>query len=252
VPEKPEVIFACDVNLGFPDRDPEWAAFFQKNGWRVENYEALDELTERLKTHAAAAAFLPAANYYYFKDDPFYTGLAMGLAAKTGKPFVNSVLVVPQASPAQSVLDLKGKRLGDINSYCTTSYFSPAILLSQHNLPFKSFFSTVQPVGAWQHQIDAVRAGRADATMVEEGTWQERADNRSATRVIGRLEGLPGPLIVVGKTVDDKFRSEFLARLCAIRTSAPNQPFTGFTSYRPDVVADFFKKVDHASAIETF
>ena len=31
-----DLVFACDVNLGFPTGDPEWAAFFRDHGWRTE------------------------------------------------------------------------------------------------------------------------------------------------------------------------------------------------------------------------
>jgi hypothetical protein len=67
-----ELIFACDVNLGFPTDDPEWAAFFRDHGWRTVNYDEMGELTATLKAHQPSAAFMPAANYYYLKDDPFY------------------------------------------------------------------------------------------------------------------------------------------------------------------------------------
>lgn len=246
------LIFACDVNLGFPDSDPQWAEFFRDQGWRVANYEDLDQLTEILKAHEPSAAFLPAANYYHLKSDPYYAGLAMGLAVRTAEPTVNSVLVVPETATARSVLDLKGKQLGDINSYCTTSYFSPAILLSEHDIALKDFFSTIQPVGAWQHQIDAVRAGAVDATMVEEGIWQSKPENRSATQVIGRVEQLPAPLIIVAKTVEPAFSSAFLTRLCATRAAAPHQPFAGFTAYRNDLVTAFFDRVDRATALAPF
>jgi phosphonate transport system substrate-binding protein len=246
------LIFACDVNLGFPHSDPDWAAFFRDHGWGVANYDDMGQLTEILKAHEASAAFLPAANYYYLKDDPDYAGLAMGLAAKTGEPTVNSVLIVPEADPAQSIMDLKGKRIGDINSYCTTSYFSPAILLSEHGAALKSFFSTIKPVGAWQNQIDAVRSGVVDTTMVEEGIWRSKPDNQSTTRVIGRVEQLPAPLIIVAKSVDPAFSSEFLTRLRATRTAAPHQPFAGFTAYRNDLVTAFFDRADRATALAPF
>jgi phosphonate transport system substrate-binding protein len=164
------MIFACDVNLGFPTDDPEWAAFFRDHGWRTVSYDDMGKLTATLKAHEPAAAFMPAANYYYLKDDPFYAGLASACAERSGGTTVTSVLIVPQTSDARSVLDLRGKRLGHINSYCTTSYFSPAILLAERDVPFGTFFSTVEPVGAWQHQIDTVVAGRVDATMVEKAS----------------------------------------------------------------------------------
>ena len=31
-----DLVFACDVNLGFSTGDPEWAAFFRDHGWRTE------------------------------------------------------------------------------------------------------------------------------------------------------------------------------------------------------------------------
>jgi phosphonate transport system substrate-binding protein len=243
------MIFACDVNLGFPTDDSEWAAFFRDHGWRIVNYDDMGALNATLKAHVPAAAFMPAANYYYLKDDLFYAGLASACAERSGGTTVTSVLIVPQTSDARSVLDLRGKRLGDINSYCTTSYFSPAILLADHNVPFRTFFSTVEPVGAWQHQIDAVLAGRVDATMVEEGIWLDKATNASATKVIGSVDRLPGPVIVLAKTVDPAFASAFLARLLACRTAAPNQPFLGYTRYCADVVRAFFDCSERAFAV---
>jgi hypothetical protein len=64
------MIFACDVNLGFPTDDPECAAFFRDHGWRTVSYDDMGMLTATLKAHQPAAAFMPAANYYYLKDDP--------------------------------------------------------------------------------------------------------------------------------------------------------------------------------------
>jgi phosphonate transport system substrate-binding protein len=245
-------IFACDVNLGFPEDDPRWSEFFRDNGWRVDNYEDLDQLTEILKAHVPAAAFLPAANYYYFKADPHYTGLAMALAVQTGSPTVDSLLVVPETASARSIMDLKGKRLGDINSFCTTSYFSPAILLSESNTALKNFFSTIQPTGAWQRQIDAVKAGEVDATMVEEGIWRSTPENQLATKVIGRVEGLPAPVIIIAKSIDPAFASAFLSKLCSTTRAAPGQPFAGFTAYRTELVDRFFKRVDRATALGRF
>ena len=45
------MIFACDVNLGFPTDDPEWAAFFRDHGWRTVNYDDMGKLTATLKAH---------------------------------------------------------------------------------------------------------------------------------------------------------------------------------------------------------
>ena len=205
----------------------------------------MGKLTEALKAHAAAAAFLPAANYFYVRNDPAYAGLASGLAMKTGGTTVSSLLIVPKTSAACSIMDLKGARLGYIHAYCTTSFFAPAILLSEHGVPFDGFFST-KPTGAWQRQIDAMLAGEVDATMVEEGIWQDKPANQASTKIIGRVERLPGPLVVLAQGMDSEFASAFLAKLLATKTAKPHQPFAGYAAYRDDGVRDFFARCERA------
>ena len=79
--------------------------------------------------------------------------------------------------------------------------------------------------------------------MVEEGIWQAEPANRSVTRIIGRVDRLPGPVIVLASTVDAAFASAFLAKLLANRTAArPNQPFGGNVAYCRDVVQAFFDR----------
>ena len=47
------MIFARDVNLGFPTDDPEWAAFFRDHGWRTVNYDDMGMLIATLKAPSA-------------------------------------------------------------------------------------------------------------------------------------------------------------------------------------------------------
>jgi hypothetical protein len=87
--------------------------------------------------------------------------------------------------------------------------------------------------GAWQHQIDAVVAGRVDATMVEQGIWLGKPANAAATKIVGSVDRLPGPVIVSATSVDPAFASAFLTKLLACRTAAPAQPFLGYTGFAP-------------------
>lgn len=100
----------------------------------------------------------------------------------------------------------------------------------------------MKPVGAWQGQIDALLAGEIDATMVEEGIWRSKPANAAATKIIGRIERLPGPVVVVAKTVDPAFASGFLVRLLATRTARADQPFAGYAPYCQKEVQDFFDR----------
>jgi len=76
---------------------------------------------------------------------------------------------------------LKGAKLGYINTYCTTSYFAPSILLARDGLALNDFFDAFA-VAPWQGQIDAVVDGRIDATMVYEDVWLARPSNAAETR----------------------------------------------------------------------
>jgi phosphonate transport system substrate-binding protein len=240
-----EKIFAHDVNLGFPLDHPDWAVFFRAQGWHTAGYDDMGKLTAVLRSHAAAASFLPAANYFYVRNDPTYAGLAGALAMRTGATTVSSLLVVPKASAARSITDLKGARLGYINTYCTTSYFAPAILLAEQGIAFDGFFAA-KPAGAWQHQIDTMLAGEVDATMVEEGIWLDTPANQELTKIIGRVDGLPGPLIVLARNIAPAFASAFLSRLLATKTAKPHQPFAGYAAYNADVVKNFFARCERA------
>lgn len=240
-----EKIFAHDVNLGFPLDHLDWADFFCAHGWRVEGFDDMVKLTAALRSHAPAASFLPAANYFYVRNDPTYTGLAGALAQRTGAATVSSVLVVPKASAARGITDLKGARLGYINTCCTTSYFAPAILLAEHGIAFEGFFAT-KPTGAWQHQIDSILAGEVDATMVEEGIWLDKPANQELTKIIGRVDGLPGPLVVLARNAKPAFAAAFLAKLLATKTAKPNQPFAGYAPFGDDVVQAFFARCERA------
>jgi hypothetical protein len=92
-------------------------------------------------------------------------------------------------------------------------------------------------------------AGRVDATMVEEGIWLGKPANQAQTKIIGSVDGLPGPVIVLAKTVDPAFASAFLAKLLACRTAAPAQPFLGYTRYCRDAVQAFFNRSERAFAV---
>ncbi len=113
----------------------------------------------------------------------------------------SSVFVVAKENPATSWHDLRGKRLGYINTYCTTSYFSPSVLLGREGFVLKDFFNAF-PVAAWQGQIDAVLSGSIDATMVYEDVWLAQPSNAERTKILARLDDLPTPPFIVRTNMD--------------------------------------------------
>lgn len=238
-----QIRFLYDENLGFPFEDEEWQKLFKRFSVECVGYDDMAKLTSDLKVHRATTAYLPAANYYYLREDPFYGGVATALAG--GEPTFKSVLVVGRDSGVANVSQLKGKRLGVINSYCTSSYFGPALLLEKVGLSFSKFFSEIVPVGAWQKQLDALARGDVDATMVAMSVWLGNARNAQIGRVTDSVEGLPCPPVIMAKTAGSEWNEAFLRQLLKTPVGT-GKLFSGFVPYQGKLMEAFFRAAEKA------
>lgn len=237
-----------DTNLEFPFKDPRWAQFISAERCEISSTTDLDELTAALHQHQADFSYLPCANYFYLRNDPAYRGIASALSGRTRQPSQNSVMVVRVSNPAKRWQDLRNARLGYINTYCTTSYFAPSILLAREGRALNSFFHA-SPVPPWQGQIDAVLDGTIDVTMVFEDVWLARVDNAVRTRIIARLDGLPTPTMIVRRDADG-FALRFKAALMAFAPLGNTSPlYAGFADYQDAAMARFFTALEAIPAI---
>jgi phosphonate transport system substrate-binding protein len=240
-PSGPAPTLAHDQNLGLPVDDPAWREFLDRHGIHAAAYDDMAKLTGDLKQGVKALAYLPAANYFYLRDDPSYEPLASALYAADQTPRLSSLLVVTKSSGITTLAQLRGGRLGYAHRYCTTSYFAPALLLLANHETIADFFAALTPVPPYQGQIDSVVAGRVDATMVQEDVWLKRPANAEATRVIARRDDLPTPLVIVGAHPGDGFREDLSRLLFSHRPRVtPTTLFSGFVPYRRQQVEDFF------------
>jgi phosphonate transport system substrate-binding protein len=236
-----------DSNLDFPLQDSRWHDFFAAANCDITSTADLDMLTDALRAHRADVSYLPSANCFFLRQDSAWRGLASALSPRTRAPSQNSVFVVRTSDPATCWQDLRGARLGYINTYCTTSYFAPSILLAREGLALNTFFKA-GPVAAWQGQVDAVVDGAIDATMVYEDVWLARADNAAKTKIIARLDGLPTPAFIVRSD-----SGAFAPRLKAALLSwpAPNGTplYAGFADYQDARMQRFFAELETIPAI---
>ena len=160
----------------------------------------------------------------------------------------NSVMVVKASNPATRWQDLRGARLGYINTYCTTSYFAPSILIAREGLPLTTFFKA-GPVPAWHGQIDAVVDGSIDVTMVYEDVWLARAANAARTKIIARVDGLPTPAFIVRSDI-----GPFASKLKdALLTSPPPTGsgllYAGVADYQDARMQHFFGELETIPAL---
>ena len=220
-----------DGNLDFPLDDPRWAAFSKAAHCAITSYTDLDILTTGLRQQLFDFSYLPSSNCFFLRDAP-YRGLVSAMTPITKRAAQSSVFVVAKENPATSWHELRGKRLGYINTYCTTSYFSPSILLAREGFALKDFFDAF-PVPAWQGQIDTMLNGGIDATMVYEDVWLAQPSNAERTKILARLDDLPTPPFIVHSSLDAAVGAELKQTLLSLKpTIEAGTLYAGFADYQ--------------------
>ncbi len=242
-----EKIFIMDKNLGFCVEDPKWQLFFNKFRIKTILYEDLDKMSAEIRKNKMTFCYLPTANFFYLKLDKFYTPIASALFTSNQTCKISSLLVVPKENKINSLPQLKGKSLGYINSYCTSSYFAPALLLKRNDFSIHNFFSVMKGVGAWQLQIDAVIAGKVDATMIQEDVWYSLSSNAEKTKIIDKVDNLPSPLILCAANTQESLKRELMELLFSYKPKPPpHSLFNGFVPFQSDLVETFCAEASQA------
>lgn len=238
-----------DSNLGFPIGQDIWRDFFTQCQCTVFGTNDIKLIIQSLQNDSNIFAYIPVVCLYQVRKIQEIHGLASATTGKSGSPTTSSVLIIKRGSNIKDLSGLRGKTYGRINQYCTSSYFAPVIHLSDNGFRFQDFFGKVQNIpvspGNWQNQIDQVISGAIDATMVDENTWLSNPKNAKETEIIGRIDGLPCPIVVSKSIVNTQFLDLFKATLL----SSPRDNsamFSGFSPYPEDEIKTFFQRISHA------
>jgi phosphonate transport system substrate-binding protein len=235
----PRLAGAFDGNLDFPFADPAWAAFSRSANCAITSYTDLDVLTTAVSQRLFDFAYLPSASCYFLQSAP-YRGVASALTPITKRASQSSIFVVAKSNPAAHWTDLRGKRLGYINTYCTTSYFSPSILLSRDGYVLTEFFDAF-PVAPWQGQIDAVLAGSIDATMVYEDAWLAQPSNAERTKVLARIDDLPTPPVIARNSLPAETVGALTTTMHSVHAPVDaGTLYAGFTDFQDGLMQRLF------------
>jgi phosphonate transport system substrate-binding protein len=233
--------FAYDGNFRFDVKDPPWARLFDSHGITPVRYDDMAELTDALTSSVQTISYLPAANYFYLRDNPRYEPVASAIYAAEDSTLLRSVLVVRSESAVTELDQLRGASLGYAHRFCTTSYFAPAILVHEHASSLDEFFGELTVVAPYEGQVDAVVAGMVDATMVQEDVWRKHPEYARTTRVIAREGDLPTPVVIVDSGADAALKSDLNDVLLAHRPRrTPDTLFAGFVPFEHERVERFF------------
>lgn len=238
------IVFLLDTNLGLSVDEKPWPAFLEAHGIRTESTIDLVHLDAMMAAHRPDIAFMPIADFHRLTSggDDHYRGFAIATSKFTGTTNLPSVLVVRKDDPAAGLLDLEGSAYAYINKSCSSSYFSPAILLQRYGKRLGEFFD-ILPTAPWQGQIDAVVAGKVRATMVPEDIWKTSPGNAETTRILDRYDNATPALVVVRHDLNEALTK---ALLDALVTWVPRWEGV-YGAFRPFYRADvhrFFHDLD--------
>jgi phosphonate transport system substrate-binding protein len=238
------LMFLLDTNLGlYPDEEP-WSEFFARTGIATSSTTDLVELDASVERHEPDMVFMPIADFHRLLagGDGYYRGFALLTSKFTGSTSLPSVLVVCRDDAATCLDDLAGSTYGYINRSCTSSFYSPAILLAHQGKTLEQFF-TIEQTTPWQGQIDAVVSGRVRSTMVPEDVWKSKQANAEDTKVIGRYDNATGAVVVVRDGLDESMAKRLLDALVAWQPR-PEAVFGGFAPYQDHHVRRLFDDLD--------
>ncbi|MFJ3876718.1 phosphate/phosphite/phosphonate ABC transporter substrate-binding protein [Streptomyces sp. NPDC090077] len=245
-----DATFLHDANLGLDVGSPEWSAFLTEHHIRVTGYHGdMAPLTGQLERHAATFSYLPVLNYFHLRDDPVYEPVASAVYAADRTTGIPSVLVVPAGSGVTEAGQLRGKRLAIAHRFCTTSFLAPALLVHELGGRIDGFFGEFVVTPPYEGQVEAVVAGAADATFVQEDVWRKDAARAGKTRVIARRDHLPTPLFIVDRRAPLRLRSAVRDFLLEHRPEPGGSVmFSGFAPYDAAAVEGIFRIAAEAIA----
>ena len=208
--------FVLDSNLGLPACEEPWKTTLTAAGIAAQETNDLVAIDKALAAHEPDFAYVPTADFHHLlrSGDDHYRGLTIATSKFTGDPRQSSLLVVRSDDPATELDDLAGAAYGYINNSCTSSYYAPAILLTQQGKTWDEFWHFV-PVPPWQGQIDAVVSGQVRATMVLEDVWKSAPENAEKTKIIARYDSCRPPVVIARKGLDEGTCTTLLDALVA-------------------------------------
>jgi len=173
------------------------------------NYEEMNHL---LESKDIDAAFVCAGPYVEGRERFGMQLLAMPLVK--GRPVYHSYIIVPTASPARTLEDLRGKVFAFTDPKSNSGKLVPTFILSRMNETPQHFFSRVEFTYGHDKSIRAVAEGIVDGAAVDSLIWEYLAlkspELTVKTRILLRSEPYGIPPFVVRPGIDEGVKKRLL------------------------------------------
>ena len=213
--------------------EPLRAHLEKKLGRKVELRTATDYSTviEALKSKQVDVAYFGAAAYAkaWLVTKGGVKPL-LGTLDEGGSSGYHSIIVVPSASPARRIEDLRGKSLAFADPNSTSGYLAPSFFLTEAGYEPRKFFSKTGFGGSHEMSLMAMVNGTYDAAA----TWfySETRTNplrmegkgiipKGSTRIIWKSPRMPSSPWTVRTDSPEAFNKRFAEILMAFPTEDP-------------------------------
>ncbi len=162
----------------------------------AENY---NDLNHKLKRGELDAGFVCSGPYVDGKQE---FGLELLAAPRAyGKTVYYAYIIVPAASPAKTLDDLKGKNFAFTDPLSNTGKLVPEYILSRKGTTSDVYFGKILFSGSHDKSITAVADGLVDGASVDSLIWDYTAKTKpqltAKTRIIMKSEPYAIPPFVV-------------------------------------------------------
>jgi phosphonate transport system substrate-binding protein len=129
-------------------------------------YSTYDEMDTALERRELDYAFICSGPYV--RDHAKFGVELLAAPQAHGRPFYYAYVIVPAASPARKLGDLRGKRFAFTDPKSNTGRLVPAYLVGREfKMTPEAFFGTLTYTGAHDTSIDQVNAGTVDGASVD-------------------------------------------------------------------------------------
>ena len=188
----------------------------------VVNRSSYSEINDLLQFDNCDIGFI--CTYPFVLGERAYGLKLLAIPRIQGKITSTSLIIVPAASSAASLLDLRGKRFASCDILSQTGWIYPALWLRERGENPREFFSEHVIAGSHDRAVQAVASnfvdGAAVQSLVYDRMLEEEPDLADKIKVIGSSSEFGTPPIVVNPKVDPALR-ERIQRLLVTMDEVP-------------------------------
>ncbi len=217
-----------------------------KLGMDIKVYTATDYsgVIEAMRRKRIDVAWFGPMSYYLAEIEAGAVAFAVGVRASTGTSSYRSIFVVPEGSPATSILDLEGKNVAFVDPASTSGGLVPSYVIKKATgrMP-EDFFGKLIYAGSHDAALLAVKNKTVDAAASNEITYWRMVGagliDEVSNHIIAYSGDLPGAPLVYRADLDAGLKKRIQDAFIYAHTEIEVAGYGNLARYEPADPADY-------------